>query len=42
MVKMCRYAELHVFPRCGHWAQLEYADEFNDLALAFLGRGDPR
>ena len=41
MVKMCKYAEMHIFPRCGHWAQVEYAAEFNDLALNFLGRGDP-
>ena len=40
MVKMCTYAEMHIFPRCGHWAQVEYAEEFNDLALNFLGRGD--
>lgn len=40
MVKMCKYAEMHIFPRCGHWAQVEYAEEFNDLALNFLSRGD--
>ena len=40
MVKMCRNAEMHVFPRCGHWAQVEHAAAFNDLALAFLGRGE--
>lgn len=27
---------LHVFPRCGHWAQWEHADEFNRLSLDFL------
>ena len=40
MAKMCKYAEMHIFPHCGHWAQVEYAEEFNDLALNFLGRGD--
>ncbi|GAA1944547.1 4,5:9,10-diseco-3-hydroxy-5,9,17-trioxoandrosta-1(10),2-diene-4-oate hydrolase [Amycolatopsis minnesotensis] len=30
-------ARLHVFGRCGHWAQLEKFDEFNRLALDFLG-----
>ncbi|QWF76901.1 4,5:9,10-diseco-3-hydroxy-5,9,17-trioxoandrosta-1(10),2-diene-4-oate hydrolase [Amycolatopsis sp. CA-230715] len=30
-------AQLHVFGRCGHWAQLEKFDEFNRLALDFLG-----
>lgn len=29
-------AQLHVFDRCGHWAQLERADEFNRLAIEFL------
>ena len=29
-------AQLHVFPKCGHWAQFEKADEFNDLAVHFL------
>jgi 4,5:9,10-diseco-3-hydroxy-5,9,17-trioxoandrosta-1(10),2-diene-4-oate hydrolase len=27
---------LHVFGRCGHWAQSEHADEFNRLTLDFL------
>ena len=31
-------AELHVFPRCGHWAQWEKADAFNALVAAFLAR----
>ena len=30
-------AQLHVFGRCGHWAQLEKFDEFNRLAIDFLG-----
>ena len=30
-------AQLHVFGGCGHWAQLEKFDEFNRLALEFLG-----
>lgn len=29
-------ARLHVFPKTGHWAQLEAADEFNRLTLDFL------
>ncbi|WP_031469728.1 4,5:9,10-diseco-3-hydroxy-5,9,17-trioxoandrosta-1(10),2-diene-4-oate hydrolase [Sciscionella sediminilitoris] len=29
-------AELHVFPRCGHWAQLERFAEFNQLVTNFL------
>jgi pimeloyl-ACP methyl ester carboxylesterase len=27
---------LHVFGRCGHWTQIEHADEFNRLLLDFL------
>lgn len=29
-------AQLHVFNRCGHWAQWEHADRFNRLLLDFL------
>ncbi|WP_329386841.1 alpha/beta fold hydrolase [Streptomyces sp. NBC_01351] len=32
-------ARLHVFPRCGHWAQTEAAAEFNRLATAFFLHG---
>jgi 2-hydroxy-6-oxo-6-phenylhexa-2,4-dienoate hydrolase len=31
-------ARLHVFSKCGHWAQWEQADEFNRLAIDFLQR----
>lgn len=31
-------AELHVFPRCGHWAQWEKADAFNALVVSYLDR----
>lgn len=30
-------AELHVFNRCGHWAQWEHAEKFNRMVLEFLG-----
>jgi pimeloyl-ACP methyl ester carboxylesterase len=30
-------ADLHVFARCGHWTQIERADEFNALVAGFLG-----
>jgi 4,5:9,10-diseco-3-hydroxy-5,9,17-trioxoandrosta-1(10),2-diene-4-oate hydrolase len=39
-LKLIRKARLHVFSGCGHWAQLEKADEFNRLVLDFL-RSDP-
>lgn len=29
-------AELHIFNRCGHWVQWEYADKFNRMVLDFL------
>lgn len=29
-------ARMHIFPRCGHWAQVEHAPAFNRLALDFL------
>lgn len=32
------YAELQVFGRCGHWAQVEHQEQFNRAALEFLGR----
>lgn len=32
-------AELHIFNRCGHWAQWEYADKFNRMTLDFLEYG---
>jgi 2-hydroxy-6-oxonona-2,4-dienedioate hydrolase len=28
--------ELHVFNRCGHWAQWEHADKFNRMVLDFI------
>jgi len=36
LLKRMPDARLHVFPRCGHWAQLEHRDEFNQLAIMFL------
>jgi 4,5:9,10-diseco-3-hydroxy-5,9,17-trioxoandrosta-1(10),2-diene-4-oate hydrolase len=36
-LKLIPRAELHVFGRCGHWAQLERFDEFNRLTMDFLG-----
>lgn len=35
-LKLIPRAELHVFGRCGHWAQLEKFHEFNRLAADFL------
>jgi len=33
-------SELHVFGRCGHWTQIDWAAEFNQLLVRFLGRPD--
>jgi 4,5:9,10-diseco-3-hydroxy-5,9,17-trioxoandrosta-1(10),2-diene-4-oate hydrolase len=39
-LKQLPNCQLHVFSRCGHWAQLEKFAEFNALTAAFLG-GNP-
>ncbi|WP_157219727.1 alpha/beta fold hydrolase [Flavisphingomonas formosensis] len=31
--------ELHVFPKCGHWAMIERRAEFQTVSLEFLTRG---
>jgi len=38
LLKTIPNAQLHVFSRCGHWAQWEKADEFNALVADFLDR----
>jgi 4,5:9,10-diseco-3-hydroxy-5,9,17-trioxoandrosta-1(10),2-diene-4-oate hydrolase len=35
-LRRLRNSRLHVFARCGHWAQVEKRDEFNRLAVDFL------
>lgn len=37
-LKLIPKASLHVFPNCGHWAQIEAADEFREVATNFLNR----
>ena len=37
-LKLIPKAQLHVFPNCGHWAQIEAAEEFREIATAFLNR----
>lgn len=36
MINTLQDARLHVFSRCGHWAQWERAEEFNRLVVDFL------
>lgn len=37
-LKLIPKAQLHVFANCGHWAQVEAADEFAEVSIAFLAR----
>jgi len=37
-LKLIPKARLHVFPNCGHWAQIEAAEEFAEVTTAFLAR----
>lgn len=37
-LKLIPKARLHVFPNCGHWAQIEAATEFAEITTAFLAR----
>jgi 2-hydroxymuconate-semialdehyde hydrolase len=32
----------HIFGRCGHWTQIERADEFSALVAAFVGSAGPQ
>jgi 4,5:9,10-diseco-3-hydroxy-5,9,17-trioxoandrosta-1(10),2-diene-4-oate hydrolase len=41
-LKLIPKASLHVFPNCGHWAQIEAADEFREVATAYLSRHTER
>jgi 2-hydroxymuconate-semialdehyde hydrolase len=36
LLQLIDRAQLHVFGRCGHWVQIERADEFNRLVADFL------
>jgi 4,5:9,10-diseco-3-hydroxy-5,9,17-trioxoandrosta-1(10),2-diene-4-oate hydrolase len=35
-LKQIPKASLHVFPHCGHWAQIEAADDFREVTTTFL------
>ena len=37
-LKLIPKASLHVFPNCGHWAQVEAADAFHAVTRAFLAQ----
>ena len=36
LLRLIDDAQLHVFGRCGHWTQIEHAQEFNRLVADFL------
>jgi pimeloyl-ACP methyl ester carboxylesterase len=36
MTRMVPDARMHIFTKCGHWAQVEHADAFNRLVVDFL------
>jgi 2-hydroxy-6-oxo-octa-2,4-dienoate hydrolase len=36
LLELLPNAQLHVFGRCGHWTQIEWADDFNRLVSTFL------
>jgi pimeloyl-ACP methyl ester carboxylesterase len=38
LLKTMPNAQLHVYPKCGHWAQWEKAEEFNRLVADFLDK----
>ena len=38
LLELLPAAQLHVFGRCGHWSQIEWAEDFNTLVGDFLAR----
>jgi pimeloyl-ACP methyl ester carboxylesterase len=38
MLRTFQDAQMHIFSRCGHWAQVEHSDDFNELVLNFFRR----
>jgi pimeloyl-ACP methyl ester carboxylesterase len=42
LLRTLQDAELHMFPRCGHWVQVERREEFNHLVLDFFARRQAR
>jgi pimeloyl-ACP methyl ester carboxylesterase len=36
ITRMVPDGRMHIFTRCGHWAQVEHADEFNRIVIDFL------
>ncbi|MCC4596991.1 alpha/beta fold hydrolase [Xanthomonas campestris pv. phormiicola] len=40
LLRLLPNASLHVFPQCGHWAQLEKAAQFNALVTDYVTQAD--
>lgn len=40
LLRLLPNASLHVFPKCGHWAQLEKTDQFNALVDDYVSQPD--
>lgn len=38
MLKEFQHGEIHIFAKCGHWAQVEHRDSFNSLVTGFMKR----
>jgi pimeloyl-ACP methyl ester carboxylesterase len=38
-MRLLPQAELHVFPRCGHWTMIEAKEAWETTVLGFLRRG---
>ena len=38
MLRTFHNAQMHIFSRCGHWAQVEHSDDFNELVINFFGK----
>lgn len=34
-------AEVHIFPKCGHWAMIECKDKFEALVISFMTQNEP-
>jgi 2-hydroxymuconate-semialdehyde hydrolase len=38
LLNIIPHADAHIFSQCGHWSQVERADEFNDIVGRYLSR----
>ncbi|MDG5486701.1 alpha/beta fold hydrolase [Mycolicibacterium gadium] len=36
LLELIEKSQLHIYGRCGHWTQIEWADDFNDSLVKFL------